>query len=832
MKIAQHALIGLALAAGIVSCSEDNPWVSDAGTGGLKLHLRANSEVTDAKPQTRATLDLPSTEDFSVKLEKIDGSYSKTWAILSDFDAETSFPTGSYTLTAFYGNAESEGFDAPYFEGTTQLTVLEQRLTEAEITATLANTMVSIDYTDAFKKYFSDYKTTIHSEGHSYVEVPKEETRAAFVAPGEVDLTVEFTKPNGQSAKVQPASFAALARHHYHITFDVNGGNVGEAQLTVIFDDTLTEENVTIDLTEELFTSAPPRIKPNGFTSGDELELLSYTAPENPLKFTIIAHGGLEEAMLTIASSSYTPAFGKEINLIVATDLQKQQIAAAGINVLGLYKNPDQMASVDITGLIGKLPAGDYEISMMAKDRYTRVSDPVSIKFTSVPLELTATAQIGLFGVSQGLIDIAYNGSNPREDVTFKAMNRNGVYVDAPVTDCQETTRTRSIPVRNYTMTISLPDVERKQIPVKVYLKGNEVAQLNIAFAEPEYEIAVDAYATRSVLMVKADADNRKAITKALKIFVGGKETEPAKRDLEQGLIYLTGLTPATEYSDVKVSLTNSPEEGKTISFTTEVATDIPNGDFSKTHETINMTNIMVGGSYKVGLITYTSHSSIVINEAEGWASINPKTCWSGANNKNTWFCVPSTWAVNGQVKVRSVGYDHNGTTPATTGKFTSTTYYNPTAATLGSKSSGELFLGTYSYNGSESRTNQIAFSSRPSSVSFDYSYSPYNNDTGVALVELRDALGNVISTSSVDLGVSNSMKTVTIPLTYKFGVKASSLTINFKSSKGNFSINIPSGAALNENAGLTINHTIDANAYKTYASGSELTLDNVKLNY
>ena len=75
--------------------------------------------------------------------------------------------------------------------------MLEAKETQASITAALANSMVSVDYTEGFKSYFKDYSARVHSAGHSYIDFAADETRPAFIAPGEVDLTVSFTNPQG-----------------------------------------------------------------------------------------------------------------------------------------------------------------------------------------------------------------------------------------------------------------------------------------------------------------------------------------------------------------------------------------------------------------------------------------------------------------------------------------------------------------------------------------------------------------------------------------------------------------------------------------------------------
>lgn len=223
-----------------------------------------------------------------------------------------------------------------------------------------------------------------------------------------------------------------------------------------------------------------------------------------------------------------------------------------------------------------------------------------------------------------------------------------------------------------------------------------------------------------------------------------------------------------------------------------------------------------------------------------GWSSINAKTCWLGASNKNTWFCVPSTYAEDGKVIVRSVGYNHNGTTPnhdATTGR-----YYNPNAPTFGNenKIAGELFLGSYSFDGSEHRTEGMAFSSRPLSVSFDYSYEPLNNEKAKAEFIVCDASGKAIASAITELRATNGSTNTTLNFNgySEFGVKAAAIKVKFKSSTASVpAINIPSGGDLNEYSFNDIgnglrNNTLPANSYHAVATGSVLAIDNVKLNY
>lgn len=840
MNYRHHAFLFLAVGLGLVACSEDNPWLGPDGEGGINLSLSTDGTVKRANPHVRSTelFTVPAADDFSIRLEKTDGSYSHTFETLSDFVAHGSFSTGAYRLTAFYGNPEDEGFECPNFEGTADLTVLEGRTTDVAVTATVSNSLVSISYTDSFKEYLSDYSATVHSEGHSYIEISGDETRPAFIAPGEVALSVSFSNPHGQSVTLQPATFAALAGHHYNITLDVNHGEVGVAQLNVIFDDSLECEDVVIDLTDELFTSAAPAVKPVGFSSGDMLEFLSgESASDGKLRFNVIAHGGMKDVMLTIASNDFTPAFGKEINLIGADAAAQSQLAQLGIDVKGLYNNPDRMAIVDITELPKHLPAGEYEISVLAKDMFTRVSEPVTLRLVAVATHLDVTPQSALFGLNTASLSVAYNGSTPQESISFKALNRYGNYEDCRILSVTDATRTRSIETKNYLFTIELPDTERSVIPVKVYLYGNEINTVNIPVEMPQYSVEVDPFATSAKIKVVADASQIAVITDALRVFDGETAIAPAriKRFADKGLVEVTGLNPSTGYNLSVTLLSVLDDAAKKLPFTTEKAELIPNGAFSDLKETINIGSINTGGTYSgtVGIMrTYQIKSSILVNEAEGWGSINSTTCSLSSNPMNTWFCAPSTFVENGRATVRSVGYNHAGTLP---GRYQKTgVYYNINAPAFSDadKAAGQMYLITTA-TGAEG----VAFGSRPASLSFDYTYSPLDNESARVTVEVLNASGSVISTVAANLGATSSVTKTTVALPdYAFGSRAAMLRVKFVSSTASVpAIHIPTGSELDEGVGVS-NFTnppaVATNKYKAIAVGSVLTLGNLRLNY
>ena len=146
------------------------------------------------------------------------------------------------------------------------------------------------------------------------------------------------------------------------------------------------------------------------------------------------------------------------------------------------------------------------------------------------------------------------------------------------------------------------------------------------------------------------------------------------------------------------------------------------------------------------------------------------------------------------------------------------------------------MFLGSYVF---DTRVDQIEWTSRPSTFSFNYRYVPINNsEKAEAYLELVDASGSVIATTDITLDAASQTQTKTVSFSgYPFGKKAARIRLGFRSTKGTPAIHIPTGGELNE--GLAWNNFTDNSArhrgdnnYHAVATGSVLYIDNVRLGY
>lgn len=839
---------------GVASCSDDNPWMEGNDTqGAIKLSLSTDASVKEVAPQTRAEdvadglFTVPAKEDFKIHLKRADGS-THTHLFHDEFVTYTeqnTFPVGSYTLLAYAGKMEDEGFDKPYFEGVKELTVLENHTTEVQVEARLANSMVSVEYTDAFKHYMKDYSATVHSEGNSYIDIPKEENKPVFLVPGKVSLAIDFTDQQNRQLKLQPADITAKPGTHHHVTVDVNQGNTGDAELKITFSEELEEEIVTIDLTDELFTAPAPKVNLTADNTEDvdgipSIEFLAGDAPEGNYRFTVISYGSIKSVKLTVKN-----LLNGDIELINASQTVQDQLTGLGFDIKGLFRNPDKMAFIDFAKLARHLNGGEYEISVVATDMIGRVSDVSRIKINCIPatVNVNEESSVAFSGNYQAYVVVNYNGSKPADDITFQARNRAGMFEDARVLSCKEYTGTRSIEGKDYIFKLQLPDFgTHNPEDIVVYLHGVKAATAKLPVEIP---VSFEADAFAGKVLFKVHGNSEEEIQYALqnvRISDGSYEIDESRitRDSATGIITVKGLDSNKAYT---FNFSAYDKDGTTISteFTTEPENQLVNGGFSNSTETINFNPINTGGEFKIRFVVTSTtqlRTSILKATPDNWATLNDLTCFAGSSNKNTWFMVPSTWVDNGEAVIQSVGYHHNGVSPDA--PTTVSTYYNTNAPTSLNRSTGELFLGSYSYDAAgEHRVDGISWSTRPSSLSFDYKYEPQDEENGEVYISILGESNEVLATKTLDISATSEMSNMIVPLEgYTFGKKAKSIILGFKSTKSGSTPNLytPSGIALHEeeiNSGnYLLNPVVSQNNYKAYARGSKLTIDNVTLGY
>lgn len=844
------------VAAGCVAfmcgCASETPWGGASGEDGkISLNLTADGTVYRS---TRADDGLspvvPAPEQFAVDLKSTDGSYSKHWDSLQKFNKEDGFPMGTYTLSASYGSIDEEGFSNPCFKGEAKdVRVAVGDETSATVTATLANAMVSVRYTDKFSNAFQQYSATVKSEGHQAHVFAQSESRPVYVAPSRIDLTVTMTNSQGKQITVNPASFDAQARRHYVVTFDVEGDvALGNSSLTVKFEEEVVSETREIILSDDLFNSPAPWATANEAAKNgvEGFEAVSLDASVSP-EFHIFAFGGIESARLTVTPSDggVAPVFGSEVELANADATVQAQLKSAGVDCAGLFNKVGEMAVVNFRDFTKNLNPGTYTVSLNVTDKAGRVlaADEIpsmTAKVSKVEYQVAASSVKPSFWGNTVEMIVNTNCPGLKDEMKFQVDGK-AANVKAVATPSAGASTRADYPCQ-FVYTLSVDRIEDSLVKVKGYYGSKEGQTVDVAVAMPEFTVETDALAKKARLRIGyEDEAIRKAIVENISVYKGNTQLtgSAVKTDSSTGIIEITGLNPATAYSDYSLTIGTSKERDNhpVASFTTEAATDVPNGRFTSLRETINLQKLSAGGKYQYGATKMQNWCDLNVSEPDGWASINAKTCYLGSDPQNTWFMVPSTLAESGKVMVRSVAYDHNGTLPDLDNHVLAVRkkYSRNAPKSFASKSAGELFLGSYSFDGTEHRQDGIPFKTRPASMTFSYSYLPVSGESAEAVIKVLDASGAVIAEKTEIFNTGNSNeKTLVLP-EYGFGKKAEKLIICFKSTSGDdISAPVPTDLADVSNTTNLLNggQKVENNVYKSLCVGSVLTITSVKLNY
>lgn len=782
----------LAFTSLIVSCGDELGTTAAKGNGRILPDVQLNTETVKARSasvgsraEDEASAKAIEADDLSIRLSKTDNSRSWDWEKLSDFPSEQDFPIGQYEIEAYYGDPAKQGFDMPAYSGSQTITVKDGETTPVSIEATLANSMVQIEYTDAFRKYMQSWSATVND-----VEYGQDETRPVYVTPGDVQINISIVKANGKSATVSLDPVEAEARNLYAVKVDIEGG-AGDAVLKITFDERLEEDVVEIDLSDKLLSTPEPVITPKGFESDNAIEVVTGLTPDMDLSMSLVAMAGLKSVnMHTVSTSLVKQGWPEDIDLMAATAEQQQVLTVLGLKVVGLWKTPGEMAVLDFSNVVAHISAkaGDNAnlFTVTVKDKLMRESEAVVLNLDVRPIELSiaSTGQKYVVGRDYSFI-LDFNGSDAKNNVTVQCKDATNMWRNIAIKDVQPYSRG----TESYLVTIT-PTVNRELV-VRA-LCGDVISnEVNFGSAPAVDVDELNVFSTYAYARITGKYNSLDGLT-----FSAAKNGESTYNTVsatpQNGYYRIEGLTPNTPYSlRAKVDGEDTP----VVEFTTEDATDVPNGHLDQ----------WTSSEVTEGAMKCT------VWDCTGWATMNPYTTaylTSGTNYSALSSTLPENNAQDGQgAQIRTVGFD-----------------FSAASAGLNNfkkSSQGELFLGTYSGG----PVYGIPFGSRPQSMSFYYKYTPQNAaDQGYAEITMLDGEGNEIAKSTLDLPAANSYTLQTLDLNYPLNSqKASKIIVVFRSTNAGdkflTSADIPK-------------HANWLGILTDYYTGSKLYVDEIQLNY
>lgn len=186
--------------------------------------------------------------NFSIVVEDADEETIYSGPI-SGWSNDKPLAFGNYTVTAtydlrqvgFYGNGGQPAFES---EEVSFAIANADIPTEVTIPVVLSNSIMRVQYSDMFKKYYSNCEVIV-TQNNSSVTFNYDETRGAFFETGNATINYTLTPAQAQGdnseviSKLISHTFAAKSCH----TLQFNVTNVGGVnKLTITLDDTTIQE--------------------------------------------------------------------------------------------------------------------------------------------------------------------------------------------------------------------------------------------------------------------------------------------------------------------------------------------------------------------------------------------------------------------------------------------------------------------------------------------------------------------------------------------------------------------------------------------------------------
>lgn len=352
------SIISALLFIGFVSCDEEKKATN--GQGYLYLGIEKNVTLqTKAVDPVLSVAILNAAED--------------TVKYIADFEAEKAdegilLDAGSYQVVVASGKKDSAAWELPNFYGKTECDIKTNQVTSAKVTCKIANTKVTVDYSDDFKKYFTDYSTTVSNISGSLTFV-KGETRGGYFAPETLLALLKLTNTDGEQFELKREYADIQERCHYKLYFKLSGDpetpdDSGEAGGK--FDDITIDERadtviVSIPIkVEDLENIKAPELKLEGFGENNSLEAKEGEFAHNILK--AVASCGIEKLMVTIQSDSLNNRVGiQSFDLASLDAVTSEKLESIHFPVQSVKSETDTL-TFDLTAMSNALKSFDESI--------------------------------------------------------------------------------------------------------------------------------------------------------------------------------------------------------------------------------------------------------------------------------------------------------------------------------------------------------------------------------------------------------------------------------------------------------------------------------------
>lgn len=399
-------------------------------TGQLSLasmKMEVDLKVDTVYPQSRAGVDV---SNFLLTIKNSQGEQVEQYTY-SEMPEIISLPVGTYTVVASSAEAATNGFDVPFYTGSTeQFTIKENELTEVSaLTCRLANVMISVEYDEELRKLMGEDVVTNVKIGDNSLDIPSSETRKAYlIAPasaGSMDITLKGTIDGESVTEVKRVDNVQAGQYNIikYVLNSVDDGtnsNVGgNLNIAINIDSSMTSSDETVGVNpgeepgiDDFPTDGGEEPGDGDGDGGDESgseqnmptivgtnfngkpfdiskDVLTVTKGQSvSLSVTLLAPNKMAHVYVTIDSETLTEDVLVGVNLAKNFDLAEPGDLEAGLKGLGFPTGTDVIGKEEIpfditqfTSLLGIYGAANHNFIIRVVDQQgLEVTETLKIK--------------------------------------------------------------------------------------------------------------------------------------------------------------------------------------------------------------------------------------------------------------------------------------------------------------------------------------------------------------------------------------------------------------------------------------------------------------------
>lgn len=388
---------------GLYSCQEEDNTILN--TGKLSFQMGVDTTLVGSS-STRASniLELSGFDDpdsYKVVISQDSGVVAE-YARFDKMPAEIELEAGAYSVEVSKGTKTAAAFNSPYFSGKQDFTIVKDMTTPVEVTASMENSRVTVDFSDDFLETYTDYTLSFMTNKMTLPLVyEKGEYRPMYFqadASG-TKLTIGMELVNVYGKDVQYTATTTIKQKQWtKLTVRTDEKGLNGVAIDVVLNDE-TKETVYVnigipDFMEQL--KGAPFIHCEAFqweyTNESMEEPSECTKEECSASATVdvTAGGKVNQVLLTLKDASNT-ALINQYDLVNLTDEQAKYLKDS----FGFELSEDGLKKGSMSGLIdlksiisslpGKIEDSYYELSLMVIDALPSPNQTKKIVRIKVP---------------------------------------------------------------------------------------------------------------------------------------------------------------------------------------------------------------------------------------------------------------------------------------------------------------------------------------------------------------------------------------------------------------------------------------------------------------